>query len=494
VAELPEALAIGRREAQLDAPHQAERADGPAPRADRGAGASVRPAPGHGPGLADVPPPPAGRPEPDSAAARNDLGIALANQGRLDEAADAFRQALRLQPDYPDAHNNLGIVLVLQDRLDEAVASYQQALRLKPNYPEAHNNLGTMLARQGRLDEAVASYQEALRLQPADPEAHNNLGLALARQDRLDEAMASYQEALRLRPSYPAGRPDREAPAAAVVPAPPGGDGRLLLDQGHLRVKHCRYGPMAYLLADRFIGRSLDRYGEFSEGEAELFRQVVRPGWTVVEVGANIGAHTVSLAKATGPLGRVLAFEPQRVIFQILCANLVLNGLRHAETFHAAAGREPGTITVPRLDETAPANFGGVSLGGHVAGEAARQMTIDGLNLPACHLLKIDVEGMEGEVLAGADQTIRRWRPVLYVENDRPEKSAALIRQLLGLGYRLYWHVPPLFNPHNFFGATDNVFGGLVSANMLGFHGSVSQNVTDLREITDPEDDWKAGC
>ena len=65
------------------------------------------------------------------------------------------------------------------------------------------------------------------------------------------------------------------------------GDSRLLLDQGHVRVKHCRYGPMAYLATDQYVGQSLDRYGEFSEGEVELFRQVIRPGWTVVEIGAN---------------------------------------------------------------------------------------------------------------------------------------------------------------------------------------------------------------
>ena len=292
----------------------------------------------------------------------------------------------------------------------------------------------------------------------------------------------------------PASRPGQEAQTPGVVPDPMRGDSRLLLDQGHVRVKHCRYGPMAYLATDQYVGQSLDRYGEFSEGEVELFRQVIRPGWTVVEIGANMGAHTVFLAKATGSLGRVLAFEPQRVIFQILCANLALNGLSHVEAFHAAAGREPGTITVPRLDYTARQNFGGVSLGSHAAGEAVQQMTIDGLKLPACHLLKIDVEGMEGEVLAGAEQTIRRWRPVLYVENDRPEKSAELIRQALGLGYRLYWHLPRLFNPHNYFGVTENIFGTIVSANMLGFHTSVSQNMTDLREITDPEDDWKTRC
>ncbi len=97
---------------------------------------------------------------------------------------------------------------------------------------------------------------------------------------------------------------------------------------------------------------------------------------------------------------------------------------------------------------------------------------------------------MEGEVIAGAEQTIRRFRPVLYVENDRPEHSAALIHQVLDLGYRLYWHLLPLFNPQNYFGVAENVFGRIVSVNMLGLPASVTQEVQGLHEITDPEDRW----
>ena len=141
--------------------------------------------------------------KPDYPDAHNNLGNVLEKQDKLEEALACYQQALRLRPNYPEAHYNLGIVLARQGRLDEAIASYQQALQLKPNYPETHNNLGTVLARQGKLEEAVANYRQALRLKPADPEAHNNLGLGLAKQNKLDEAVASYQEALRLKPNYP---------------------------------------------------------------------------------------------------------------------------------------------------------------------------------------------------------------------------------------------------------------------------------------------------
>jgi hypothetical protein len=74
---------------------------------------------------------------------------------------------------------------------------------------------------------------------------------------------------------------------------------------------------------------------------------------------------------------------------------------------------------------------------------------LDSLDLPACHFVKADVEGMELSVLRGAEQTLRRHRPLLYVENDRQASSPALIEYLQSLEYDLYWHLPPLFNPRN---------------------------------------------
>src|SRR5437667_3081653 len=93
-------------------------------------------------------------------------------------------------------------------------------------------------------------------------------------------------------------------------------DQSSILTNGHLRVRRCRHGVMLYNLNDVYIGTMLDLYGEFSEGEEEVFRQFLRSGMTVVEVGANIGAHTLSIARHVGPQGRVLAFEPQRKVFK----------------------------------------------------------------------------------------------------------------------------------------------------------------------------------
>lgn len=269
-------------------------------------------------------------------------------------------------------------------------------------------------------------------------------------------------------------------------------DDRIVFDRPPLRAKRCRHGTMLYLTTDRYVGGSLDLYGEFSEGETSLFAQVIRPGMTVADIGANMGAHTIYFARAVGAAGRVVAFEPQRVIHQILCANVMLNALPNVFAHQACVGREPGTVLVPPLNYGSDNNFGGLALGAFTAGEAVPQRTLDSLALDGCDFVKIDVEGMEAEVLEGGRETLARHRPLLYVENDREAKSAPLIALLFELGYRLYWHLPPLFNRANFFGSEKNIFGNVVSVNMIAVPKSANVALNGFREITSAADRWQA--
>jgi len=135
--------------------------------------------------------------------ALNNLGLALQAQGKLDEAIARYHEALAIKPQYPKALNNLGLALHAQGKLGEAIARYHEALAIKPQFPEAQNNLGNALQEQGKLDEAIARYHEALAIEPQYPEALNNLGLALKAQGKLGEAIARYHEALAIKPQYP---------------------------------------------------------------------------------------------------------------------------------------------------------------------------------------------------------------------------------------------------------------------------------------------------
>jgi FkbM family methyltransferase len=242
---------------------------------------------------------------------------------------------------------------------------------------------------------------------------------------------------------------------------------------------------MAFLRADQFIGKALELYGEYSEQEVELFAKLLAAGQTVVEVGANIGAHTIPLARLVGPAGLVLAFEPQSVIFQILCANVVLNETFNVRTINAGSGSTQGNLKIPYIDyRNSGFNFGGVSMVDVAQGYDVPITPLDALELASLQLLKIDVEGMEIEVLLGAKSQIARHRPFLYVENDRPHLSAALITLIEEMGYELWWHFPQMFSE-------TNIFDNMISINLLGVPSELNLPVTGFRKVTGPDDTWR---
>ena len=154
-------------------------------------------------------------------------------------------------------------------------------------------------------------------------------------------------------------------------------------------VAQTRFGQLIYNVNDVYIGRSIELYGEFSQGETLLFEQLIGPGEVVLEVGANIGAHTLFFAQQVGAAGRVLAFEPQRILFQTLCGNLALNSVINTHCWNMAVGSESGEITVPPLDYARADNFGGIELGMHEQGETVPLATIDSFQLPRCDFIKV---------------------------------------------------------------------------------------------------------
>jgi FkbM family methyltransferase len=248
-----------------------------------------------------------------------------------------------------------------------------------------------------------------------------------------------------------------------------------------------KHGYFVYNKHDIYIGRSMGKYGEFSELEVALFRQILGPNDIVVEVGANIGSHTVAISSLIRPHGKVLAFEPQRIVFQTLCANLALNSILNVECFQKAVGSVAGHVLIPEFDYGRPGNYGGVALGEFETGNKVPQISLDGfLDVPRLKLLKIDVEGMERQVIEGAKATIAQHRPTLYVENDRVERSQALIQSIMSLDYKLYWHLPPLYNPNNFAGDGENVFDNIGSWNMFCVPSERHVQLTGFDEITDP--------
>jgi FkbM family methyltransferase len=259
-----------------------------------------------------------------------------------------------------------------------------------------------------------------------------------------------------------------------------------LISGALIRLKRTRHGLMIYCIHDEIVGRSLDLYGEFSFEELTIFNRMIEPGMTVLDIGANIGVHTLHFAAAVARSGSVIAFEPQGFLHQMLCTNLLLNEVVNAQALHAGIGRGRGEAWVPPIDYSAAGNFGGISLQSRSGAERVPVVSLDTLELAHCHLIKIDVEGMEEDVIVGATETIRKHKPILYLENDRREKSASLIERILGLDYAAYWHLPYYYSPENIYGNAVNVFPGMVSVNMICVPRGRDLKLDGLERITDP--------
>ncbi len=139
----------------------------------------------------------------DCSLAHNNLGLLLRDDGRLDEAAQHFREMLRIDPQDADATGKLAVTYTRLGRPDEAIRQYESALRLKPNDASIENDLAAAFVSAGRRDEAAAHFERALRLQPGFADANYNFGNLLFNLGRPAEAVERYRAALQAKPDQP---------------------------------------------------------------------------------------------------------------------------------------------------------------------------------------------------------------------------------------------------------------------------------------------------
>lgn len=164
------------------------------------------------------------------------------------------------------------------------------------------------------------------------------------------------------------------------------------------------------------------------------------PPGIAVDVGANFGCWTLPLADCAIAVD---AFEPQPGVFKLLVDTIAANDLHHVNPHHFALGDKYDMVTVPDLDLDFGTNFGGAEVGGAWEGPMASvpMITLDGAlcgGKRPISFIKIDVEGSEQRVLAGARQVIARWRPVLFVEALHPRTDTnALAKQIIDMGYAI---------------------------------------------------------
>lgn len=158
--------------------------------------------------------------------------------------------------------------------------------------------------------------------------------------------------------------------------------------------------------------------------EIQNLAQFIEPGTGAIDVGACFGLWTLGFAARAAV---VYSFEAQRALYQCICGTLALNSIENVLAYNYAVGSSRGLVDIPKYNYHEKGQFGAVSIlqspvqsdgiGQEPTGqESVRMISLDDLNLTNISVIKIDVEGMDFEVLKGARETIERCRPCLYLE------------------------------------------------------------------------------
>jgi len=183
----------------------------------------------------------------------------------------------------------------------------------------------------------------------------------------------------------------------------------------------------------------------------QLRRKHHGDGVVAFDIGANVGAHCVSWARAMRGWGSVFAVEAQERLYYALAGNIALGNIGNARAVFAAVGGKSGVLEVPVPDYSRPASFGSLELRRRPNGEYIGQTidystlvpvpmtTIDSMagGMPRVDLIKLDIEGMEAEALGAAQETIAQHRPALMVELIKSD-AVALVQSMQALGYETF--------------------------------------------------------
>lgn len=239
----------------------------------------------------------------------------------------------------------------------------------------------------------------------------------------------------------------------------------------HTITNATRWGNITSLCGDNYITTSLVVLGESCGNALELCIPLIRRGDVVLDIGANIGTFAVPFGRSVGKTGKVIAFEPQQPPYLCLCTNIVQNSLtKIVQPLQMAIGKESGTIGFDQIDVESHGNFGG-SRSNPTGPIQVALGTIDELGLPRINFMKIDVEGMEADVIRGATESIKKFQPILFLEAlDEMPESAVLLKEL---GYTVLRTTTALWRPNNARMSEENPFPDIVTDDLLAFPKSM---------------------
>jgi FkbM family methyltransferase len=220
------------------------------------------------------------------------------------------------------------------------------------------------------------------------------------------------------------------------------------------RLITARHVTFLALRTDSGVAEELATTGVWEQQQIDLFKRLTRPGETALDIGANLGHHTVALAKMLGENGLVVAFEPQMQMFNLLNANLVLNRCRNVLPFKLAVGSHADKMRMSAISYDDFMPFGSLGLQRDTSfvgrGERVDVVRLDDF-LPSLDLgpspvslMKVDVQAHELPVFQGARAFLQQAQPSISFEVSPFWMRRAgydwreILTLLEGLGYAFY--------------------------------------------------------
>ncbi len=239
-----------------------------------------------------------------------------------------------------------------------------------------------------------------------------------------------------------------------------------------------RYGDIDVPEKEDLIVTSLRTYGEWAQVEIEMLSHFIKNGDVVVDAGAFIGTHARAFSSMVGLEGRVHAFEPNPIIFSSLEKNASISEAQNITVYQKGLGKKKEKRVL--VNTQVKGNEGATHLGsfrGKSTEKNVAVVTLDLFNLDTVNFIKLDVEGMEFDILLGGERTITASMPVVFMEVNSLDASYRVLDWSKERGYCLFGLISPAYNANNYNNETDNIFGQSRECGFLLMH---SEKVSDF--------------
>lgn len=193
---------------------------------------------------------------------------------------------------------------------------------------------------------------------------------------------------------------------------------------------------------DEYIGRNILALGQWEPHIRQTLKRLIREGDSVIDIGANIGTHTIYMSKLVGESGKVIAFEPNKINHDSLFFSLMLNRCFNTSIYRYGVGEKRDVMYIEKRwkDTKVLNNFGAISLQSEAKSEEDEHIDIrplDEFSFENIRLIKIDAEGMEDKVVKGMRDLLTSSKPYLIVE-IHPAEIPQMITLIESIGYKMF--------------------------------------------------------